>query len=215
MRYILPDDTSYPSRISEVVTNPPGIFIEGDITDKDNLALAIVGTRDASNWGKEIAYKFSYFLAEKGITIISGLARGIDSIAHQGALDAKGRTIAVLGSGVDVVYPRENKKLAEVIAKRGALISQFPPGTLPLAKNFLTRNGIIAALSIAVLVVEGRRRSGTLSTATHAANLGREVFAIPGIKDSPQSEVTDYLIENGAHIANTPDDVLQYLEVIV
>lgn len=180
--------------------------ILGKILKKDKNAVAIVGTRMPTTKGKKLAHDFAYFLAGNGITIVSGLARGIDTEAHKATLDAGGRTIAVIGSGLDVIYPPENKKLADEISKSGAVVSEFPNGTKPLAKNFLARNRLIAKLSKAVLVIEGKKRSGTLSTASHAANLGVEVFAIPG------SEATDWLIENGASIARRPSDILQYLK---
>jgi len=179
-----------------------------------NRAVAIVGTRTPTKYGREIAYKFSFELAKNGITVVSGLARGIDTIAHRAALDAGGRTIAVLGSGVDVIYPPENKNLAKEIAKQGGLISPFSKGTPPIGKNFLIRNELIVKLSKAVLVIEGRKRSGTLSTATHAANLGVEVFAIPGPVNSPLSDAPLYLIEQGARVASSPEDILEYLNSI-
>jgi DNA processing protein len=187
------------------------LFVKGKILKKDKKAIAIVGTRTPTRYGKEIAYKFAYELAKKGVTIVSGLARGIDTIAHSAALDAGGRTIAVLGSGIDVIYPPENLRLAEKIVDHGALVTQFPEGTKPLGKNFLQRNEIIVKLSLAVLIVEGSRRSGTISTANHAANLGVEVFAVPGPITSPMSEAPLYLIEQGARVARTPGDILEYI----
>lgn len=181
------------------------IYILGKLLKKDKRAVAVVGTRMPSERGKELTIKFVKELVENKITIVSGLARGIDTIAHETALKYGGRTIAVLGSGLDIIYPPENKKLAERIAYHGAVISGFPYGIQPIAKNFLARNQLIVKLSQAVLVIEGRQRSGTISTANHAGNENREVFAIPG------SEATDYLIENGASIANSPQDVIQYL----
>lgn len=188
------------------------IFVRGKILKRDKKAVAIIGTRTPTKYGREIAYKFAYELAKKGVTIVSGLARGIDTIAHNAALEAGGRTIAVLGSGLDVIYPPENTGLAEKIIKSGALVSQFPNGTKPYGKNFLQRNEIIAKLSFAVVVVEGSRRSGTISTVNHAANLGVEVFAIPGPVNSPMSEAPLYLIEQGARIARKPEDILEYLD---
>lgn len=177
-----------------------------------NRRVAIVGSRTPTRYGREVAYKFSYELARRGVTIVSGLARGIDTVAHTAALAAGGKTIAVLGSGIDIIYPPENKELAKRIAQNGRVVSPFPKGTKPIGKNFLIRNEFIVKLSKAVLVVEGRRRSGTLSTAAHAANLGVEVFAVPGPIDSPMSEAPNYLIEQGARVANSPWDILEYLE---
>lgn len=181
------------------------VFTKGTYLEKDKNAAAIIGSRQMSPRGKKLAYEYSFNLAQKGITIVSGLALGIDTVAHKAALDAGGRTIAVIGSGLDVIYPKENKELAERIIKNGCLISKFKEGTPPFGKNFLARNKIIAALSRGVVVIEGQRRSGTLSTASHAADLGIEVFAVQG------SPATDWLIEVGATIANSPEDVLDYI----
>ena len=181
------------------------IFIKGTYQKRDKNAVAIVGSRNMSERGKKLAEKFSSTLAQKNITIVSGLAHGVDTIAHEAALAAKGRTIAVLAHGLDIIYPKENTDLASKIIKNGCLISKFPEGTSPKPQNFLARNQLVAGLSKAVLVVEGAERSGSLSTANHAANLGIEVFAIPG------SPATDFLIENGASVANSPEDILDYL----
>ncbi|OGM26142.1 DNA protecting protein DprA [Candidatus Woesebacteria bacterium RIFCSPHIGHO2_02_FULL_38_9] len=201
----------YPDNLKQLSDCPERLFIKGEIKKSDNLAIAIVGTRLMTGYGKRVAWRFSYELAKVGITIVSGLARGIDTVAHEAAIAAGGRTIAVLGNGLNIVYPPENKNLFNRIIKSGAVISEFPPGTKPFGKNFLARNRIIAGLSKAVLVVEGRKKSGTLSTATYAANYGREVFAIPGPIDSPFSEAPLWLIENGARIATKPEDILDSL----
>jgi DNA processing protein len=151
-------------------------------------------------------------LAKKGITIVSGMARGIDTVAHKAAIFAEGRTIGVLGSGIDVIYPSENSFLAGTISSQGAVITEFSPGTLPYAKNFLSRNRIISGLSIATLVVEGAARSGTLSISNWALNQGRDVFAIPGRIDSPLSALPNYLIENGAIPVTNPEDILDIIK---
>ena len=182
------------------------LFVKGKVLEEDKNAVAVVGSRIPSEKGEQVAYEFSYYLAAKGVTIVSGMARGIDSVAHKAALEAGGRTIAVLGSGVDVVYPPENKSLYEEIIKSGAVVSQFPMGTKPFAKNFLMRNKTIAEMARAVLVMEGGRISGTLSIANWAAKINREVFALPG------SAVTDYLISEGATVANSPMQILEYLD---
>lgn len=181
------------------------LYIKGKILKKDSKAIAVVGSRLMSPRGEVLTNKFVKKFVKEGFTIISGLARGIDTVAHKAALRAGGRTIAVLGSGLDIIYPFENKALSEEIVKRGALISPYPPGTKPFPKNFLSRNRIIVELSCAVLIVEGRRRSGTLSTASWAANEGVDVFAIPG------SEATDFLIGEGAISASKPSDVLDMI----
>lgn len=182
------------------------LYVLGELKEQDKRAVAVVGTRSPSERGKKLTSEFVKELVKNNITIVSGLARGIDTIAHETALQNGGRTVAVIGSGLDIIYPPENDSLAKAIVKSGAVVSGFPEGTKPLPKNFLARNQIIVKMSRVVLVIEGKRRSGTISTANHAGNEGVEVFAIPG------SEATDYLIENGASIANSPQDVIQYLD---
>lgn len=182
------------------------LYVLGKVLKSDVKAIAVVGTRQMTPRGKRLTRQFVKELVKAGYTIVSGLARGIDTVAHKTALEVGGRTIAVLGSGLDVIYPPENKKLAEEIIKKGALISAFGKGTRPDGKNFLARNRIVAELSRAVLVIEGARRSGTLSTASWAANAGVEVFAVPG------SEATDWLIEQGALLAKSPKEVIEYLD---
>ena len=203
-------DKTYPENLLALPENerPELLYISGKIKESDDKAVAIVGSRKTTTYGRKMAERFARELVENNITIISGLARGIDTVAHTTALKAGGRTIAVLGCGLDIVYPQENKLLAKKIEGNGALVSEFSPGTKPHAKNFLTRNRIISGLSLAVLVVEGARRSGTLSTAAWAASQGREVFAIPGPIDSPLSAAPLFLIENGAQIARSPKDIL-------
>lgn len=207
------DNPLYPQNLKEIEGAPERLYIKGSLRPEDKLAVAIVGSRKMTAYGRETAELFSYELAEKGVSIVSGLARGIDTVAHKSALKAGGRTIAVLASGVDIIYPKENRQLAERIIKSGALVSEFPRRTKPLGKHFLVRNRIISGLSLAVLVIEGKRRSGTLSTAAHAANQGREVFAVPGPINSPLSLAPLYLIEQGANIAKSPEDILEYLGV--
>lgn len=182
------------------------IYILGKLIKADKRAVAVVGTRMSSKRGRELTEKFVKELVKENITIVSGLARGIDTVAHRAALKYGGRTIAVIGSGLDIIYPPENKKLAEQISKNGAVVSGFPYGTKPEGKNFLSRNQLIVKLSKAVLVIEGRKRSGTISTANHAANEGVEVFVING------SEATDYLIENGATAVQSAKEIVDYLD---
>lgn len=181
------------------------LFVKGEILSQDSLAVAVVGARNASEKGIRFTEEFVKVFVAAGVTIVSGGARGIDTVAHRTALEEGGRTIAVLGCGVDIAYPAENRELFEEISRSGALVSQFPLGAGPLAENFKMRNAIIAGLSKAVLVVEGQRKSGTMNTASHAANQGIEVFAIPG------SPGTDWLIGEGATIANDPAIILEYL----
>lgn len=181
------------------------LYILGKLLKADKKAVAVVGTRTPSERGKQLTQEFVKELVKNKFTIVSGLARGIDTIAHSTALQYKGRTIAVLGSGLDIIYPPENKKLTQSIITNGALVSGFPNGTKPEGKNFLARNQLIVKLSLAVLVIEGQRRSGTISTANHAANMNKEVFAISG------SEATDYLIENGATAVHEPKTIINYI----
>ncbi|OGM65193.1 DNA protecting protein DprA [Candidatus Woesebacteria bacterium RIFCSPLOWO2_01_FULL_39_21] len=201
----------YPTNLKILEKFAPKIFVRGELKPQDNQSVAIVGSRNMSVYGKELAERFSGFLALRGVTVVSGLARGVDTVSHMAALEARGRTVAVLGSGVDVIYPPENLALSRKIAENGAIISQFPLGTKPLPQNFLIRNKVIAALSKAVVVIEGARRSGTFSIASHAANLGREVFAVPGPINSPLSETPNFLIEQGARVATKPEDILDSL----
>lgn len=184
------------------------LFVKGKIP-KDYIGIAIVGSRNMTLRGEKLAYGFSYALAQKGYVIISGLARGIDTVAHTAALEAGGKTLAVMGTGIDIIYPQENIELADKIAKNGALISPYPKGTLPVAENFKPRNGIIVEFAKAVLVIEGQRSSGTLNTANWAGDKGREVFAIPG------SPATDYLIDTGATAVTNPDQIADYLALNV
>ncbi|MFP4017525.1 MAG: DNA-processing protein DprA, partial [Halanaerobiales bacterium] len=174
-------------------------------------AVSIIGSRRCTTYGKKTAEKIAYQLANRGITVISGMARGIDTRAHIGALKAKGRTIAVLGSGLDIVYPSENKDLFEEIQKNATVISEYPPGVEPLAGNFPQRNRIISGLSLGVLVIEAASRSGSLITANLALEQGREVFAIPGNIDRPQSRGTNDLIKKGAKMVTGVEDILEEL----
>jgi DNA processing protein len=198
-------------RLAEVPDAPTTLHVRGALADADALAVAIVGSRRATSYGLEVAETLAADLAARGITVVSGLARGIDSAAHRGALRVGGRTLAVLGSGVDVIYPPENRRLAAEIVARGALVSQFAPGTPPLPQNFPTRNQVIAALSLAVVVVEAAERSGSLITARLAAELGREVLAVPGRITAPESRGANRLIQDGAHAALGWEDVVGVL----
>ena len=211
-RIVRADDSDYPCNLKGLPGAPERLFVAGSILVTDKLAIGVVGSRKMTDYGKRMATYFSRVLAECGVTVISGLARGVDTQAHKAALNAGGRTIAVLGSGLDVVYPPENKGLFSKIIKNGSVITEFDYRTRPLAKNFLARNRIISGLSLGVLVVEGKRRSGTLSTAAYAANQGREVFAIPGPIDSQLSEAPNYLIANGAVPVRSPEEIIGFLK---
>ena len=204
-------DAEYPSRLAEIPDAPATLHVRGRLLDEDALAVAIVGSRRATTYGLEVAETLAADLAARGVTIVSGLARGIDSAAHRGALRVGGRTLSELGSGVDVIYPPENRRLAVEIAERGALLSQFAPGTPPLPQNFPIRNQVIAAMSLAVIVVEAAERSGSLITARLAAELGREVLAVPGRITAPESRGANRLIQDGAHLALGWEDVVAVL----
>jgi DNA processing protein len=201
----------YPLHLRAVPASPPTLYVCGRIVPDDALAVAVVGARRATPYGLDVAEQLGFALAARGVTVISGLARGIDSAAHRGALASGGRTIAVLGSGVDVIYPPENRRLAGEIAARGALVSQFPPGTPPLPYQFPERNRVIAAMSLAVVVVEAAEKSGALITAGCGAELGREVLAVPGRITSPESRGAHRLIQDGAGLVQDVDDVIRAL----
>lgn len=205
-------DKAYPANLRYIFDPPRTIYIKGDIIPQDNIAIAIVGSRCASYYGLKNAEDISFKLAARGITIISGLARGIDSAAHRGALKADGRTIAVLGSGLNIIYPSENKPLAERIIQKGAVISELPLNTPPLRQNFPRRNRIISGLSLGVVVVEAARRSGALITANYALEQGREVFALPGKINSCTSQGTNNLIKQGAKLVESIEDIIEELE---
>jgi DNA processing protein len=205
------EDAEYPALLRPVPTAPASLHVRGRLVDRDALAVALVGSRRATPYGLAVAETMAADLAARGVTVVSGLARGVDSAAHRGALRVGGRTIAVLGSGVDSVYPPENRRLADEIARQGALLSQFPPGTPPLPQNFPTRNAVIAGLSLAVVVIEAAERSGSLITARLAAELGREVLAVPGRVTAPESRGANRLIQDGAALALGWEDVVAAL----
>lgn len=209
---ILPDD-GYPRRLKELDQPPPVLFLSGDLTSEDEWAVAVVGTRRVTAYGRQVAEEIAGTLARNGITVVSGLARGVDSISHRAALDAGGRTIAVLGSGLDRIYPPEHRKLAGQIIQSGALISDYPPGTPPEASNFPPRNRLISGLSLAVVIVEAGHTSGALITAAFAADQGRDVFAVPGNITAPGSKGTNRLIQDGAQPLLHPEEILEALEL--
>jgi DNA processing protein len=210
-RALTRDDVEYPAHLRGLPDAPDTLHVRGALAERDALAIAVVGSRRATPYGLEVAETLAADLAARGVTIVSGLARGIDTAAHRGALRVGGRTVAVLGSGVDVVYPQENGRLAEEIATHGALLSQFAPGTPPLPHHFPTRNAVIAGLSLAVVVVEAAERSGSLITARLAAELGREVLAVPGRVTAAESRGANRLIQDGAALALGWEDVVAAL----
>lgn len=201
-------DERYPKNLKACHNPPPALYVAGTLGEADRLAIAVVGTRSPTPYGKIMGENFSATLAKRGFTIVSGLARGIDTAAHRTAIEAGGRTIAVVGCGLDICYPPENRDLFAKIRGHGAVVSQFPFGTEPEKWNFPIRNRIISALSIGVLVIEAGDKSGTLITAYGALDEGREVFAIPGRADSPKSVGCHRLIQKGAKLVTSPDDVI-------
>jgi len=202
------DDPRYPPQLAAVPGCPEVLYVSGDPAVLVLPQVAIVGSRSATAAGRETAYEFAGVLTAAGLAITSGLALGIDAAAHRGALDAGGVTIAVCGTGLDRVYPAEHASLAAAIAARGALVSEFPPGTPPLAVNFPQRNRLMSALSCGVLVIEAAARSGSLITARLAGEQGRDVLAVPGSIHNPLARGCHRLIKEGAALVETPDDVL-------
>jgi DNA processing protein len=205
------EDPDFPALLREIPYRPAFLFIKGGLTPGDSRAVAVVGTRTPSYYGQKAGRRLGEALAARGVTVVSGLARGIDTAAHLGALENGGRTLAVLGCGLDVVYPPENRELYEKIPEAGALISEFPPGTRPEAKNFPVRNRLISGLSLGVVVVEAGERSGTAITVRYALDQGREVFAVPGPIDSPTSVGPHRLIQQGAKLVMGVEDILAEL----
>ncbi len=206
-------DTAYPARLKEIYDYPPLIYIRGSLLPEDEWCLAVVGTRRATVYGRQVTEEIVTDLARSKITIVSGLAKGIDSVAHRSALEAGGRTIAIFACGLDTVYPAENAELARRIMQQGALISDYPLGTRPKADNFPRRNRIMSGLSLGVLVIEADETSGAMITARLALEQNREVFAIPGSILSPASRGTNHLIQEGAKLVRDYTDVLEELNL--
>jgi DNA processing protein len=207
------EDDGYPRRLKEIEQPPPVLYLRGSLLPADEWTVAIVGTRRITAYGRQVTEEIATTLARSGVTVVSGLARGVDSVAHKAALDAGGRTIAVLGSGVDVIYPSEHRSLAERMIASGAILSDYPPGTAPDGVNFPPRNRIISGLSLAVIVVEAGQQSGALITAEFAADQGRDVFAVPGNINAPQSAGCNALIQQGARPLLQPRDILEALDL--
>jgi DNA processing protein len=212
-RVIFWPDADYPPLLARIDDPPIALYILGSLLPEDELALAIVGARKASAYGREVAQHFARRLAERGVTILSGLAHGVDAAAHRGALEAGGRTIAVLGSGIDVIYPYDHRALAEEITAQGAVITEFPPGTKPDRFNFPRRNRILSGMSLGVLVAEATDRSGALITASLAAEQGKDVFAVPGSIFSDASSGVNQLIQDGAKPVMKIEDILEELNI--
>jgi DNA processing protein len=209
----LADDT-YPKNLRSIADAPPVLYVRGTLLPTDTMALAIVGTRKASRYGRDAAHRMAGWVATQGVTIVSGMAQGIDAAAHRGALDAhNGRTIAVMGCGIDIVYPKEHDNLAREIAQNGAIVSEFPLGVPPTGKNFPRRNRIISGLSLGVLIAEAPERSGALITADVALEQGRDVFAIPANIFNQMGTGSNKLIQDGAKLVMRAQDILNELSV--
>lgn len=214
LRLLTWQSADYPRYLREVPMAPPVLYMRGELLSADEWAIAVVGTRRLTAYGRQVARELTLGLARSGITVISGLARGIDSLAHKTAIEAGGRTIAVLGSGLNQIYPPENRRLAEqIVAGHGALISEYALDTPPDARNFPPRNRIISGLSLGTIVVEAGERSGALITASFALEQNREVFAVPGPVTSKASKGTNRLIQEGAKLVTSIEDVLEELNL--
>lgn len=202
-------DDDYPRRLKDIYDPPALLYLRGELRREDELAVAIVGSRKTSAYGREVTERIGNDLARHGVTVVSGMARGIDSVAHKGALQGGGRTIAVLGCGVDVIYPSENRNLFCQIIDQGAVLSEFPMGSPPEAGHFPRRNRIISGLSIGVVIVQASAESGSLITAGYALEQGREVFAVPGNVGAEGSRGTNQLIKDGAKLVESSEDILE------
>jgi DNA processing protein len=207
------DDPDYPVLLRELPDSPPVLYVKGSVIDADQWAVAFVGTRRASVYGKDVTYQLVTPLVNAGITIISGLALGIDAAAHKAALEAGGRTVAVLGCGIDIIYPSEHRQLAAHIIESGAVVTEFPPKTPPERTNFPVRNRVISGLSLGVVVVEAPESSGALLTADTAIDQGRDVFAVPGNINAKNCVGTNRLIQNGAKLVMSADDIMDELNL--
>ena len=207
------ESPDYPRLLLETNAPPPVLYVKGELTEQDAWAVAIVGTRRASTYGREVTRRLAGALARNGITVVSGMARGIDGVAHRAALEAGGRTVAVFGCGIDRIYPPEHRKLAQQIAAHGALVSDYPLGTPPEGRNFPPRNRIISGLSLGVLVTNAGKTSGALITADFAAEQGRDVFAVPGSVLTRGSIGPNRLIQDGAKLVSTAEDILEELNL--
>ncbi|MBE2179684.1 MAG: DNA-protecting protein DprA [Chthoniobacterales bacterium] len=213
-RIITAEDEEYPAALREIHDPPIVLYVRGQITGRDRNAVAVVGSRRASHYATECAKKLSFQMAYSGLTIVSGLARGIDSAAHQGALAAKGRTLAVIGSGLGHIYPPENADLADRIAANGAVISEFPIDTKPDRQTFPIRNRVVTGCSFGVLVVEAGANSGALISANQAAEQGRTLYAVPGRIDHPNCLGSNRLIQQGAKLVVSVEDILDDLPLV-
>ena len=212
--FISKDNAKYPKRLKEIDYHPIGLYVRGEIPNNfgQRPVVSIIGSRNNTTYGRKITEQLAANLARVGVIVVSGMARGLDAYAHDAALKEKGETIAVLPSGIDVCYPSENEMLYKKIPNNGALITEFKPGFTPMRWSFPARNRIISGLSDALVIVEAGQKSGTLTTATHAANQGKDVLCVPGSVHSPQSVGTNRLIKDGAGLITSYTDVLVHLK---
>jgi DNA processing protein len=210
--YLTPEDAAYPERLLQIYDPPPVLWVRGEVSQLGRAGIAVVGTRQPSPYGAGMAEMLSRDLARRGMVVMSGMARGVDTCAHKGALEAGGATVAVWGTGIDVIYPKENKKLAEqIVAQGGAIVSEFPLGTFPAPQNFPIRNRTLSGMSVGVLVVEGGEYSGTRITARCALEQGRDVYAVPGNVTNKNSWATNTLIKQGAKLTASWEDIWEDL----
>jgi len=203
----------YPSQLTETPAAPSVVYVKGEMLAADEKAIAVVGSRDATPYGLEMTRRISYDLAKAGVTVVSGLARGIDTAAHRAALEAGGRTMAILGSGLDRVYPQRNIPISEKIIENGALLTEYPPGVSALPQHFPRRNRVISGLCHGVLVVEAAFKSGAMLTVNWALEQDRDVFAVPGSALSEKSKGTNWLIQQGAKLTTVSDDIFEELNI--
>ncbi|WP_432629467.1 DNA-processing protein DprA [Brotaphodocola sp.] len=213
MRFVIWCDEEYPEKLREIYDYPMGLFVRGKLPNSRQPVVAVVGARGCSEYGEQLAERFSMTLAENGVQIVSGLASGIDGASHRGALRAGKPTFGVLGCGVNICYPSENFRIYEEMGRTGGILSEFGPDTPPKAMNFPMRNRIISGMADAIVVVEARAKSGSLITADLGMEQGREIFALPGRVTDHLSEGCNHLIQQGAHLATSPEDVLEFLGV--
>jgi DNA processing protein len=211
--FLTMDDAEYPGRLMEIFDPPPVLWVRGDVSILNRAGIAVVGTRNPTPYGSGMAEMLSRDLAKRGVVIQSGMARGVDTCAHKGAVDAGGKTVAVWGTGIDVIYPKENKKLAEqIVASGGAIVSEFPLGTFPAPQNFPIRNRTLSGMSVGVLVVEAAEHSGTRITARCALEQGRDVYAVPGNATNKNAWGPNTLIKQGAKLTATWEDIWEDLQ---
>ncbi len=213
IRFVSILDEEYPGRLTHIYGNPVGIYVKGRLPEEEMPTVAVIGARNCSSYGFQVARALGASLSREGIQIVSGMARGVDGAGHEGALMAEGSTFAVLGSGVDVCYPRDHFEMYMQIPRQGGVLSEFAPGTRALARNFPMRNRIISGLSDLIVVVEAREKSGSLITAELALEQGKDVYAVPGMVTADLSKGCNQLIRQGAGIVTGPDDILEYFQI--